>query len=223
MALETTSVQKSKILVVEDHAIFRMGLVELINLEDDLLVCGEAESIQEAKEQLEIHQPDMIVVDISLHEENGLDLVRDVHQVDPQLPMLLLTMHEESLYAEMAFQAGAKGYIMKREATKSVVNAIRSVLQGNVYMSQKFLGTMLNKVTGNVPPQEKSPMDSLTKREGEVFHLIGMGNSTKEIADELNISARTVGTYRERIKEKLQLKHATELVRHAIQWVTKNN
>lgn len=211
---------KSKIFIVEDHSIFRMGLGELINQEDDLEVIGGADNIDTALEDILKLKPDLVIVDITLQGRNGIELIHSVQAKIPDLPMLVLSMHSESLYAERAFQAGAKGYIMKQEASNSVIEAIRKVLSGEVYASQQFLGSILNKFIGNNHNHSTgSPEMVLANRELEVFELIGQGYSTKDIASQLHLSVKTIGTYRERIKEKLNLKHGTELVKQAVRWV----
>lgn len=211
---------KSRIFIVEDHAIFRMGLSELINQEDDLQVIGGVDNIDAALTEVVEVLPDLLIVDITLQGKNGIELIHALHEKLPELPMLVLSMHSESLYAERAFQAGAKGYIMKQEASDSVVDAIRTVLKGEVFASQHFLGSILNKFIGkNQNSNSMTPEMALAKRELEVFELIGQGLSTKDIAERLHLSVKTIGTYRERIKEKLHLKHGTELVKQAVRWV----
>jgi DNA-binding NarL/FixJ family response regulator len=211
---------KAKIFIVEDHAIFRMGLSELINQEYDLEVIGGTDSIDSALIEVPKADPDLLVVDITLQGRNGIELIHALNEKMPELPMLVLSMHSESLYAERAFQAGAKGYIMKQETSESVVEAIRKVLTGEVYASQQFMGSILNKFIGNNGnAQPATPDKVLANREMEVFELLGQGYSTKDIADKLHLSVKTIGTYRERIKEKLNLKHATELVKQAVRWV----
>jgi DNA-binding NarL/FixJ family response regulator len=209
---------KAKILIVDDHPIFCLGMSELINQESDLLVCGSADTVGKAWNAIRNLQPDLVIVDISLKNSSGIDLVKEIHNEMSDMPVLVLSMHDESLYAERALLSGARGYIMKQEATRSVVHAIRLVLSGKIYASEEIKEKMLMRkiAPGNI--KDPSPLDKLTTRELEVFRLIGMGMSTKEISDRLNIAMKTVGTYRERIKEKLELKHATELVKFAVHW-----
>jgi DNA-binding NarL/FixJ family response regulator len=204
---------------VEDHPIFRMGLRELINEEDDLLVCGEADDAGEAFRAISQSRPDMVIVDISLKGRDGIDLVREVSRQDKHLPMLVLSMHDESLYAERSLLAGAKGYIMKRETSSSIVEAIRCVLSGKIYLSEKIKGDLLDRFVSGPYKFDRSPVERLTDRELEVFQWLGRGLSTNEIAQKLHLSAKTIGTYRERIKEKLNLRHASELLWHAMLWV----
>jgi len=208
-----------RIMIIEDHPIFRIGLCELINQEVDLMVCGEAEDVGKAWEDIQRLNPDMAIVDISLKGRSGLELIHQINNYKKDLPVLVLSMHDEALFAQRALRAGAKGYIMKKDASESVVKAIRSVLDGKIYVSEKVIGGILETLSGQAETQGKSIAEKLTDRELEVFQLIGKGISTKEIAEQLNLSVKTIGTYRERIKEKLNLRHTTELVRHAVYWV----
>jgi len=209
---------RHKILLVEDHPIFRLGLAELINNEDDLVVVGGAESLNQALAAVEDLSPDLVVADITLHESDGIDLVKELSRRYKNLPVLILSMHDEFLYAERALRAGARGYIMKQEAMESVVSAIRNVLDGKVYLNDAMKEHILAGIADGAAASDKAPIERLTDRELEVFGLIGLGFTTREIARKLHLSIKTIGTYRERIKEKLNLKHATELVRYAIHW-----
>ena len=183
------------------------------------MVCGEAEEAPKAFDAIATLQPDVAVVDISLKGGNGLELIKNVKARFPNLPLLVLSMHDESLYAERALRAGGLGYIMKEEAIGNLLNAIRRVLNGEVYLSDKMKVRLLNQlVNGRVKPGT-SAIDQLSDRELEVFRLIGEGRGTRQIAEELHLSVRTVEAYREYIKDKLNLKNATELVQHAFQWV----
>jgi DNA-binding NarL/FixJ family response regulator len=209
---------KCKILIVDDHPIFCLGMSELINQESDMVVCGSADTVGKAWNAIRDLKPDLVIVDIPLKNSSGIDLVKEIHNERQDLPVLVLSMHDESLYAERALLSGARGYIMKQEATKSVVHAIRQVLSGKIYASEEIKEKMLMRKVAPRDIKNPSPLDNLTTRELEVFQLIGLGLSTKEIADRLNIAMKTVGTYRERIKDKLELKHATELVKFAVHW-----
>jgi DNA-binding NarL/FixJ family response regulator len=209
---------KCKILIVDDHPIFCLGMSELINQESDMAVCGSADTVGKAWVAIRDLKPDLVIVDISLKHSSGIDLVKEIHNERQDLPVLVLSMHDESLYAERALLSGARGYIMKQEATKSVVHAIRHVLSGKIYASEEIKEKMFMRKVAPRDIKNPSPLDNLTTRELEVFQLIGLGLSTKEISDRLNIAMKTVGTYRERIKEKLELKHATELVKFAVHW-----
>lgn len=210
-------VEKKKILLVEDHPIFRWGLSELINQENDLIVCGNAEYVRQALNEIERLKPDLIIADITLKESDGIDLVKEVGKHYKDIPVLILSMHDEFLYAERALHAGARGYIMKQEAMESVVSAIRCVLDGKIYLNEQIKENILFGLSEG-SGTGKSPIDRLTERELEVFHLIGQGLSSREIARTLHLSIKTIGTYRERIKEKLNLRHANELVRYAVYW-----
>lgn len=210
--------EKKRILIVEDHPIFRLGLCELINQELDLEVCGQARDVAEALEQIALLQPDLIVADITLEHSDGLDLVKELNQRARRLPVLVLSMHDELLYAERALHAGALGYIMKQEAMESVVSGIRQVLAGKIVLNERVKEHLLASLTHRAGDDRRLPIERLTDRELEVFRLIGQGLSTRDIARRLHLSIKTIGTYRERIKEKLQLKHANELMRYAVYW-----
>jgi DNA-binding NarL/FixJ family response regulator len=210
-----------RILIVDDHPIFRHGLIQLIDQEDDLDVCGEAEDYHGAWKAVGDLKPDMLIVDITLKDMSGIDLIKEVHKHYKGIPMLVISMHDESLYAERAFRAGAKGYIMKQEASDSVVQAIRQVLRGGFYASSRVTEHILSRFIEGPKEPTESPLQALTDREIEVFTLIGEGLSISEIGHRLHLSVKTIGTYRERIKEKLKLKNATELLRYALNWVEK--
>ncbi len=220
MSESTTTGGKTQIRVflVEDHPVFRLGLRELIEQELDLHVCGEAENVGSAWDKICRSKPDLVVVDISLVGRSGLELVKQLKDEVPELPTLVLSMHEESLYAERALQAGARGYIMKHETADLIVDAIRKVRSGEVYLSAKMTGEILYKMVGGTA-KGPLPQQCLTNRELEVFEMVGRGLTTREISDRLCLSAKTVGTYRERIKEKLKLRNASELTHRAVQWV----
>ena len=210
---------KNRVFIVEDHPIFSMGMSELINQEEDLEVCGDADNIVFALKAIEALQPDLILVDLSLKDSQGIDLITEVDKGKKPTPMLVLSMHDEAIYAERCILAGAKGYIMKQEASESVIEALRHILAGNIYVSSKIMNKMVNKLTGKPGSDDISVTNRLTNRELEVLTLIGKGLSAAEIAEKLHISAKTIGTYRERLKEKLELKHGAELVRYAVLWV----
>jgi DNA-binding NarL/FixJ family response regulator len=210
-----------RILIVDDHPIFRHGLIQLIDQEDDLQVCGEAEDYHSAWKAINSLKPDMLIVDITLKDMSGIDLIKEVHKHHKGIPMLVISMHDESLYAERAFRAGAKGYIMKQEASDSVVQAIRQVLRGGFYASSRVTENILARFIEGPKEPTESPLQALTDREIEVFTLIGEGLSISEIGHRLHLSVKTIGTYRERIKEKLKLRNSTELLRYALNWVEK--
>jgi DNA-binding NarL/FixJ family response regulator len=213
--------EKYKVLIVDDHPIFCLGMSELINKESDLFVCGSVETAREACKAISELAPDLAIVDISLKDGNGIDLVEKIKTHFAGLPVLVLSMYDESLYAERALMAGGRGYIMKQEAVGSVVKAIRTVLAGDVYASAAVKEKVFQRLTSPQLTSGKSPLDVLTNRELEVFRLVGEGLSTKEIAERLHLSIKTIGTYRENIKEKLNLKHFTELVKFAVHWSDK--
>lgn len=210
---------KYRVLLVDDHPILRKGLAELINQEADLMVCGEAEEAPKAFEAVGVLNPDVALVDISLKGGNGLELIKNIKARYPDLPLLVLSMHDETLYAERALRAGSLGYIMKEEAIEKVLTAIRHVIAGEIFLSDRMKGRLLNQLVGGRIKQGSSSIDSLSDRELEVFRLIGEGRGTRQIAEELRLSVRTVEAYREYIKDKLNLKNGTELVQHAFQYV----
>jgi len=211
--------EKSKILIVEDHPIFRMGLRELINQESDLTVCGQAESVQEARKALVHLNPDLVIVDLSLKDSSGFDLIQDISTRSSRIPVLVLSMHDESLHAQRCLRAGARGYVMKQEASVSVAKAIRRILKGYLYVSEKVSSRLMETMVKHPDAMRKSPLDHLTDRELEIFQMIGRGLCTGEIADRLHLSTKTVGTYRERIKAKLGFAGGMDLVRYAVIWV----
>lgn len=219
MKAEATRMRKkTRILVVDDHPIVRQGLALMINREPDMLVCGEAEEAHSALRAVPELQPDVLIVDISLNGPDGIELVKSVRVRDPRLPILVLSMHDESLYAERALRAGANGYIMKQEATEKVLIAVRRILKGDVYLSDRMSGKMLQQYVRGSSTVRHSPVADLSDRELEVFRLIGEGHGTRQIAEELHLSVKTVETYQAHIKEKLSLRNARELMQHAIQW-----
>lgn len=208
--------QKAKILLVDDHPLVREGVANLIRQQPDLEVCGEAASEPQALQLVSTVVPDAAVVDISLENGSGLELIKNIKARHPAVAMLALSMHDESLYAERALRAGARGYLMKREAAKKVIQGIRTVLAGQLFVSEKIAALMAERfVEGRAP---SSPMEQLSDRELEVFQLLGCGQGTRQIADHLHVGFKTVQAYSARIKEKLQLANANELLRAAIQW-----
>ncbi|MCP4339067.1 MAG: response regulator transcription factor [Desulfobulbaceae bacterium] len=213
----------TRIVIVEDHPVFRAGLKELIETEKDLQVCGEADTINKAMKVIEDKQPDLVIIDITLRGRNGIELIKELHRDVPHLPLLVLSMHDESLYAERAFRAGASGYIMKEETSESIVKAIRMVHGGQRYASKQFMANVLNKFLSHSPEDTRSPIDRLTHRELDVFRLLGQGMTTKDIATHLDLSAKTIGTYRERIKVKLDLQNASDLMHSAVRWLEKGD
>lgn len=208
---------KIKILLVDDHPLVREGLANLIHQQPDFEVCGEAAGESEALQLIDSVQPNVAVVDITLENGSGLGLIKSIKATHPTVAMLALSMHEESLYAERALRAGARGYLMKREAAKKVIQGIRAVGAGQLFVSEKIAAVMAERfVDGRVAPE--SPVEQLSNRELEVFQLLGRGESTRQIADHLHVGFKTVQAYCARIKEKLGLANATELLRAAMHW-----
>ena len=207
------------VLVVDDHPIVRQGLALMIGHEPDLRVCAEAETHHDALQAIANHQPDVAIVDLSLKDESGLELIKDIKVRYPRLPVLVLSMADEGIYAERVLRAGASGYMMKEEATEKVLAAIRCVLAGNVYLSDAMAARMLQRFVDGRTDAGASPVDRLSDRELEVFQLIGRGLGTAQIAKKLHLSPKTIETYRAHIKDKLGLESATQLLRRAIQFV----
>jgi DNA-binding NarL/FixJ family response regulator len=211
---------KRTVFVVDDHPIVREGLAQMINRESDLTVCGEAEEMHGALQMIDALKPDILIVDISLNGPDGLDLLKSIRTRDPRLPVLILSMHDESIYAERALRAGANGYIMKQEATEKVLVALRRILSREIYVSSRIASKMLQQfVGGNPSAGMHSPLDGLSDRELEVLRLMGDGHATRQIAEELHLSVKTVESYQAHLKEKLSLKNLRELVQYAVQWV----
>ncbi|MGB7747019.1 MAG: response regulator transcription factor [Verrucomicrobiia bacterium] len=210
--------QKIKVLLVDDHPLVREGLVNLINQQADLQICGEAGNEPQALELIRIVQPRVAIVDISLESGSGIELIKSIKAMFPAVTVLVLSMHDESLYAERALRAGARGYVMKREAAKKVIEAIRCVLAGQLYVSDKIAALMAEKFVKGRTDASASPIEQLSNRELEVFQLLGLGHNTRQIADHLHVGFKTVQAYCARIKEKLKLANATELLREAIRW-----
>lgn len=196
-------------------------MIQLINKEKDLEVCGSEDSAGKARKAIEKLQPDLVIVDIGLKNSNGIDLVKEINSCFQGLPVLVLSMYDESLYAERALQAGARGYIMKQEAIGRVVQALRVVLKGQIYASTEVKEKAFQRLVSFQKPESDTPIDVLSDRELEVFRLLGEGLTTREIAERLHLSIKTIGTYREKIKEKLGLKNFTQLVKMAVYWSDK--
>jgi len=218
-----TGQYKARIIIVDDHPIIRQGLAELIDHEKDLMVCGQADDAPAAMDAVKTLNLDLVIVDISLKKKNGIELIKDIKAQYPNLPVLTLSMHDESLYAERALRAGSKGYIMKAEATERVIEAIRKVLDGQIYVSDRIAEKMMHKFVGAKPKFGGSTIDKLSDRELEVFLLIGQGHGTCQIAEKLFLSVKTIETYRAHIKEKLNLASGPELLQYAIQWANTSN
>lgn len=210
--------EKRRVVIVEDHPMFREQLRLLIDREPDLVVCGESDNVAEGVEIIERTQPHLAIVDITLKGSGGLELLKDLRSREIDLPVLVLSMHDESLYAERALRAGARGYITKQEASGKVMIAIREVLRGEIYLDASVMRRMLDKVVGK-GNGGRSPIDRLTDRELAVFELIGEGRTTREIGTRLRVGLTTVDTYRARIKEKLRLENAARLHSEASRWL----
>jgi len=209
---------KKRVLIVDDHPLMRQGLGLLINQQLDLHVCGEAEEAQGALLVIAQQRPDILILDISLSGPDGLEVLKSIRASEPSLPVLVLSMHDEAIYAERALRAGANGYIMKQEASEKVLVALRRILGGEIYLSDRMSNKMLQQFIGVGVATIQSRMASLSDRELEVFRLIGDGRATREIADQLHLSIKTVETYQAHIKEKLALRSGRELIQHAVQW-----
>ncbi len=216
-------IEVKKILIVEDHPIFRMGLADLIEHEEDLSVCGFAEDVNSARSALATLSPDLVILDLALKSSIGLDLLREITAERLQLPVLVLSMHDEEVYAERCLHAGARGYINKKEASESVITAIKQILAGDVFLSQKMTAAILNKFQKRPNGIPESPLKSLTARELEVFQLIGKGMVPASIAKRLHLSPKTIYAHTERIKDKLGIAHSSELVRYAALWVERES
>ncbi len=214
-------VRRRSVLIVDDHPVLRHGISQLINHEKDLVVCGEADSAPTALEAMRRLKPDLALLDISLQGTNGIELIKLMRAEQPKLPILMLSMHDESLYALRALRAGARGYVMKGEAMEHVLTALRKVLEGDIYVSPRFSERLVFKAIQSLEGGMGSPVDKLSDRELEVLQLLGKGFGTREIANELHLSIKTIETHRAHIKEKLGFKDAGEMVRFAIDWVTR--
>lgn len=209
---------KSKIFIVDDHPLVREWLTTLIDQTSDLVVCEGAEDADGALKGIARSHPDLAIIDLSLGGDSGIDLIRTIRQQFPKLAMVVLSMHDEHVYAERSIRAGARGYIMKRESTKKVIEAIREVLQGNIYLSKELTEVFAQKFISGSTGGDASPISQLSDRELEVFRFIGQGYETREIAETLQVNIKTVQTYCARIKDKLNLSSGAELLREAIRW-----
>jgi DNA-binding NarL/FixJ family response regulator len=213
-----TVARKSRVFIVDDHPLVREGLTNLINGQNDLIVCGEAKDSAQAIKGIAKARPDVALIDISLENESGLELVKQLGSQFPQVALIILSMHDETLYAERALRAGARGYVMKHETSKSVLASIRRVLGGGVYVSERIVNRMARRLTSSRKPVTSSPVERLSDRELEIFRLLGQGRTTSQIAEDLNLSLKTVQAYCARAKEKFGVTSLTELLRAAIQW-----
>ena len=209
---------KKRVFLVDDHPLVREWLTTLINQQFDLTVCGEAGDAPRALEVITDTEPDVAIVDLTLSSGSGLELTKSIRKSSPNTAIVVLTMHDESLYAERALRAGARGYVMKRDTTKKILSAIRRVLEGKLYVSDEFAASMTARFIDGSATAGASPMKQLSDRELEVFRMLGEGRETWAIAETLHISAKTVQVYYARIKEKLGYENATELLREAVRW-----
>jgi DNA-binding NarL/FixJ family response regulator len=218
MSKKSAAPKQKRIFVVDDHPMMRQGLAQLVGVEPDLAICGEADNAESALGAITSLKPDLVLADISLPGKNGLELIKDFQALQPGLPVLVISMHDESLYAERVLRAGGRGYIMKQEGGKKLMQAIRQVLEGKIYVSEKMSADILEMFSGRRAGAESSPMEKLTDREFEVFQLIGDGKGAREIAEKLHLSIKTVDVHRANIKSKLKLQSASELIRFAVRW-----
>ena len=207
-----------RLVIVDDHPIVRRGIQSLISQEPDLEICGEAAGAAEALGVIRTTHPDAVVIDISLNGTDGIELTKSVRAEFAKLPILIMSMHDESIYAERVLRCGASGYVMKQEIADHVVNALRTILKGEIYVSGPVRQALLGRISGKAETATGSPIDCLSDRELEVFRLIGQGQGTRQIAENLHLSVKTIETYRAHIKEKLNIDNATELVRSAVQF-----
>ncbi len=218
MAVKNKSTAQ-KLLIVDDHPMMRTGLGQLIDNEPDLVVAAEADNAAQAQAAVMKQKLDLVLLDISLPDKNGLELIKDLRALKPDLAILVVSMHDETLYAERVLRAGARGYIMKQEGGKKFLLAMRKVLAGGIYVSEKMASRILETFSGQASGAPASPVARLSDREFEVFQLIARGSDTGAIAGQLHVSVKTVEAHRVHIKEKLQLKTANDLVRYAVRWI----
>ena len=207
-----------RVFIVDDHPMMRTGLAQLIDNEPDLKVCGEAGSARQAYDAVAARKPDLVLLDISLPDKSGVELIKDFMAVQPGLPILVISMHDELLYAERVLRAGGRGYVMKQEGGKKLIEAVRQVLGGQIYVSEKMSARILEVFAGKPAETAASPVQSLSDREFEIFQLIGQGRGTREIAQQLRLSIKTVEVHRANLKKKLKLETANDLVHYAVRW-----
>lgn len=217
---ETT--RMTRILIVDDHPLVREGLIGLLSAQPDFLVCGEAAGIAEARQVVASTKPDVAIIDLTLSDGSGIELIKELKAAGSGMKLLVLSMHDESLFAERALRAGAVGYVSKHEASRTIVQAVRTILAGKLYLSPNMTELVVQRAFISGTDLSRPPVDRLTDREREVFELIGQGLSSRQIAVKLEVSPKTVETHREHIKEKLELTTSTELTRYAVQWVLEN-
>jgi len=211
--------KKIQVLIVDDHPVVRDGLTTIINHERDMYVCGEADNTHQALKAVTELKPDIVIIDISLKNSDGIKLTKSIKAGHPKLSTIVLSVHDESVYAERALLAGAQAYLMKDAVSKNIVQAIRTVLSGEIYVSNEMSKKFLHRIAGDKAGTTKTPIESLSDREFEIFHLIGEGYKASQIAKKLHLSVKTVETYRGRLKEKMNLDSASELLQYAIKWI----
>ena len=216
---ESTSAERSQVLLVDDHPMMRAGLAQLINRQPDMIVCGEAGDPIAANRELARTEPDLILTDITMPGRSGFEFIKDLIAAKPERLILVISMHDEAIYAERAIRSGARGYVMKEAGGENLLAAIRQVLAGQIYLSARMSARVLENLSVRKPRGSASPIEKLTDREFEIFQLVGRGKSTRDIAGQLHLSPKTVDVHRGHIKEKLELNDATALVRHAVRWV----
>jgi DNA-binding NarL/FixJ family response regulator len=219
---ETRDKRKARILVVDDHPFLREGIIQFVNRQDDMIVCGEADSAANTYQGVEKNKPDLLLLDLRLGQADGIELIKGLKAFHSELPILVISQHDESIFAERSIRAGASGYVTKQEATNEVMSAIRTVLAGELYVSRKIAAMVFRKA---IEAREESPragVERLSDRELQVFQMLGGGLSSRQIATELNLSLKTIETHRENIKHKLDLQSAEDLVRAATSWVQQN-
>ncbi|MFY9923530.1 MAG: response regulator transcription factor [Opitutaceae bacterium] len=214
---------RKRILLVDDHPFMRAGLAQLIDLQPDMVVAGEAGNPAEAIQKFAVAKPDMVLTDMTMPGRSGLEFIKDLRAAYPDVAILVVSMHDEAIFAERALRAGARGYIMKEAGGENLLTAIRQVLSGQIYLSPRMSANALDIFSGRRPRGSSSPIEKLSDREFEVFRLVGQGKSTRDIAQQLHLSTKTVDVHRGHIKEKLELKDTTALVRHAVRWVETQN
>ena len=213
------AIPKRRVLIIDDHLVVRQGLKHLINREEDLITCGDAGDAREGLDAIRLLSPDIVLVDISLPGMNGVEFIKNSKACHPALPIVVFSMHEESLYAERVLRAGALGYVMKKADSEELITALRKALQGEIYTSGAVGGALLQRLLGKQSPKREFSVSRLSDRELEVFELIGNGKTTREIAASLNLSVKTVDTHRMHVKEKLGIRSSIELVQHAVHHV----
>ena len=218
MAKHTQEQNTKKILIIDDHPVISLGIAALLEQEPDLAICGKAEDVKSALEAVRRLEPDVVVLDIFLHDTSGLDLIKDIKARWPELAVVVFSEHDESLFAERVLRAGARGYVSKRETPAKLIKAIRDVLNGGIYVGEKTTSEILRKFVTGRADTNKSKVNGLTDREFQVFQFIGEGLETRQIAEKLHLSLKTVETHREHIKKKLNVDSATKLAKYAIQW-----